>query len=175
MTSTSLIARDVTGAPFGVVVDTQDRITELATAQTKAMPLPIGSVILTARGTVGAGARLGTPSSLNQSCYGFAPGRLPAGALYFSVLRATERAKEFAHGSVFDTITMRTFDHLEIGDMASDEWRAIEAQIEPLLASITQVVMENQQLSATRDALLPQLMFGKLRVKDAERIAEEAL
>lgn len=168
-------ARDVTGAPYGVVVDTQDRITELAIAQTRAKPLPTGSVILTARGTVGAVARLGTPSSLNQSCYGFRPGRLPAGALYFSVLRATECAKAFAHGSVFDTITMRTFDYLKIADMALDEWHAIEAQIEPLLASITQVVKENRHLATTRDALLPQLMSGTLRVKDAERIAEEAL
>lgn len=33
---------------------------------------------------------------------------------------------------------------------------------------------ENRTLAATRDALLPQLMSGKLRVRDAERIAEVA-
>lgn len=34
---------------------------------------------------------------------------------------------------------------------------------------------ENRQLEATRDALLPQLMSGKLRVKDAEEVLENAL
>ncbi len=33
---------------------------------------------------------------------------------------------------------------------------------------------ENRTLAATRDALLPQLMSGKLRVRDAEKIAAEA-
>ena len=33
---------------------------------------------------------------------------------------------------------------------------------------------ENRTLAATRDALLPQLMSGKLRVRDAEQIASEA-
>ena len=34
---------------------------------------------------------------------------------------------------------------------------------------------ENNLLAAMRDALLPDLMSGKVRVKDAEKIAEEVL
>jgi type I restriction enzyme S subunit len=34
--------------------------------------------------------------------------------------------------------------------------------------------LENQTLTATRDALLPQLMSGKLRVNDAEGVLEKA-
>lgn len=41
----------------------------------------------------------------------------------------------------------------------------------PLLKSLTD---ENRTLAATRDALLPQLMSGKLRVKDAEKALEDA-
>lgn len=33
---------------------------------------------------------------------------------------------------------------------------------------------ESLTLAATRDALLPHLMSGKLRVRDAERVASEA-
>ncbi|MET4095223.1 hypothetical protein ABIB51_002149 [Arthrobacter sp. UYCu712] len=67
-------AKDITGAQFGVVTNTAETITKLAVTGTKAKPLPTGSVILTARGTVGAVARLAMPSSFNQSCYGFIPG-----------------------------------------------------------------------------------------------------
>ncbi|MGX1160755.1 hypothetical protein FBY31_0875 [Arthrobacter sp. SLBN-100] len=37
------------------------------------------------------------------------------------------------------------------------------------------LLVENQTLSATRDALLPQLMSGKLRVKEAEAMVAAAV
>lgn len=40
---------------------------------------------------------------------------------------------------------------------------------------IAAALEESDQLAETRDALLPQLMSGKLRVKDAEKVAEEVL
>jgi len=164
-------AKDITGAPFAVVTDTVEKITQLAVERTKAKPLPAGSVILTARGTVGAVARLAVPSSFNQSCYGFTPRELPPGLLYFSILRAAQHAKSLAHGSVFDTITMRTFDHLQIPDFG-DEARSTEAGIAPLLDLVTANVFENGSLAKTRDVLLPQLMSGRLCVKDAEATVE---
>jgi type I restriction enzyme S subunit len=161
-------AKDVTSAPFGMIVDTAEKISETAATATKAKPLPVGSVILTARGTVGAVARLAVPSSFNQSCYGFVPGTIPPGILYFSILRATQRAKAIAHGSVFDTITMKTFDHLEVPSLDGTALEALESRIGPLLDVISDTVKENVTLAANRGTLLPQLMSGKLRVKDAE-------
>lgn len=165
-------ARDITSASSRVVVDSVEKISATAVVVTKAKPLPRGSVILTARGTVGEVGRLARPASFNQSCYGFKPDVIPAGLLYFSILRATDRAKAVAHGSVFDTITKSTFDHL---DVAWDPSAApvAEDRIAPLLDAVTSSVEQNRTLAATRDALLPQLMTGKLRVRDAERIATE--
>ena len=34
---------------------------------------------------------------------------------------------------------------------------------------------ENKSLAATRDPLLPKLMSGEIRIKDAEKIAEDAV
>ncbi|ALV43238.1 hypothetical protein AU252_20455 [Pseudarthrobacter sulfonivorans] len=167
-------AKDITGAEFGVITDTDEKITQLAVSSTKAKPLPSGSVILTARGTVGAVARLAAPSSFNQSCYGFVPGKVPPGVLYFAVLRATQRAKEIAHGSVFDTITMKTFDHLPFPKFDDAALSSVESRIGPLLQAVAGSVIENAKLATTRDALLPQLMSGKLRVKDAETVMEKA-
>lgn len=168
-------AKDITGADFGVVLDTDEKITDLAVISTKAKPLPTGSVILTARGTVGAVARLAEPASFNQSCYGFVPGAVPPGVLYFSVLRATQRAKEIAHGSVFDTITMKTFDHLTFPNFDGAALASTELRISPLLATISASVTENRILTLTRDALLPQLMSGKLTVKEAGQLVSAAV
>ena len=167
-------AKDITGAPFAVVMETEEKITQHAVEKTKAKPLPAGSVVLTARGTVGAVARLAVPSSFNQSCYGFSPSVLPPGLLYFSVLRAAQQAKSLAHGSVFDTITMRTFDHLQIPDFGT-AGVSTEALITPLLDLVSANILENTLLAKTRDTLLPQLMSGKLHVKDAEALVESVV
>nr|WP_172688443.1 restriction endonuclease subunit S [Corynebacterium glutamicum]AMQ45211.1 HsdS [Corynebacterium glutamicum] len=167
-------AKDVTSAPHSVVADTEEKITRMATEQTKAKPLPIGGVIVTARGTVGAVARLALPTSFNQSCYGFSPSELPPGLLYFSILRAAQRAKSLSHGSVFDTITMKTFDHLFIPDFGESAEK-MEHQIAPLLETVDSSIKENKTLVSMRDALLPQLMSGKLRVRDAEEVVENVL
>jgi type I restriction enzyme S subunit len=166
-------ARDITSAPSRVVLDTTEKISSLATAVTKAKPLPVGSVIFTARGTVGAVARLARPAAFNQSCYGFVPDLVPAEVLFYSILRASEQAQKIAHGSVFDTITKSTFDHLEMA-WDPDAAPVLSKKLAPLLRRIDSVLEENRTLAATRDALLPQLMSGKLRVRDAEKLASEA-
>jgi type I restriction enzyme S subunit len=49
-----------------------------------------------------------------------------------------------------------------------------ERLAEPLYEARVALAKENRTLAATRDALLPQLMSGKLRVRDAETIAADA-
>lgn len=168
-------ARDVTAARGGVVLSTVESISDSAILETKAKPLRAGSVVLTARGTVGAVARLGIASSFNQSCYGFEPDVLPAGVLYFAVLRASKHLRSMAHGSVFDTITMGTFAHLWTPRLDSSDIAQLEALLSPLLDGITNAMTENDKLVALRDMLLPQLMSGKLRVRDAETTIEGVL
>ncbi|MBP2412276.1 type I restriction enzyme S subunit [Arthrobacter stackebrandtii] len=52
---------------------------------------------------------------------------------------------------------------------------SVLAQITSLGAHTALMRLENKTLSATRDALLPQLMSGKLRVKDAEPLVSAAV
>nr|WP_275587571.1 restriction endonuclease subunit S [Arthrobacter roseus] len=53
-------------------------------------------------------------------------------------------------------------------------WRKHASQMENLWSLVLSAEMENLDLATTRDALLPQLMSGKLKVKDAEAILEDA-
>ncbi|MGA1828255.1 restriction endonuclease subunit S [Microbacterium sp.] len=50
----------------------------------------------------------------------------------------------------------------------------LHEDINGVLAPVRALLRENRTLAATRDALLPQLMSSKLRVRDAERIPAEA-
>lgn len=52
--------------------------------------------------------------------------------------------------------------------------RQFSARVNALRTSVEAVLRENETLVATRDVLLPQLMSGKLRVKDAGKLLEGA-
>jgi type I restriction enzyme S subunit len=51
----------------------------------------------------------------------------------------------------------------------------VSERVRPLMARATQAEQESSTLAALRDMLLPQLMSGRLRVRDAEWIVEDAL
>lgn len=94
-----------------------------------------------------------------------------------SILRhALERIEMAPHraGTGQPYIRMESLFSSEIVVPDSDASRAISPTLECLSESEARLGEENQTLAATRDALLPQLMSGKLRIKDAETVLEEA-
>ena len=52
--------------------------------------------------------------------------------------------------------------------------QAFQSAAEPLFEKIVSSIPETRDLAATRDLLLPKLMSGEIRVRDAEKIAEAA-
>lgn len=167
-------AKDVVNATVGVLASTEEHITETATQNSRAKTLRPGSVVLTARGTVGAVARMVMPAAINQSCYAFEPGRMPAAVLFHMVRSAAKSMLGMAHGTVFSTVNMKTFDHVEIPNLPADVLNTLNGELASLHQLIVSHLQESRQLATLRDTLLPQLMSGRLRVKDAEKIAEEA-
>jgi type I restriction enzyme S subunit len=64
---------------------------------------------------------------------------------------------------------------VEIGYMSDRDRRLFAQRNGPALDLASALRQENVQLAATRDALLPKLMSGELRVKDAEQRVEAVL
>jgi len=60
-----------------------------------------------------------------------------------------------------------------VPDPESTAVREFSADVVECAEAMSAHVMENERLAATRDALLPLLMSGKVRVKDVEREVEE--
>ncbi|WP_406168180.1 restriction endonuclease subunit S [Streptomyces sp. NBC_00996] len=56
-----------------------------------------------------------------------------------------------------------------------DRLSEFRSTAEPLVDRALQAAVESRTLATLRDTLLPQLMSGKLRVRDAERIVEDAV
>lgn len=168
-------AKDVANSSFGVIATTEERITEDAAQTTRAKPVPPGSVVLTARGTVGAVARVINLSSFNQSCYAFTPGQIPPGVLFHLIRAASDRMLNIAHGTVFSTVNMKTFSHVAVPSISDAQLPALEGKLAPLHRGIEHRLLESMTLRNLRDTLLPELMSGRLRMRDVEKIVEETV
>jgi type I restriction enzyme S subunit len=168
-------AKDVAACSFGALSSTEEEITVEAASVTRAKPVPVGSVILTARGTVGCVARVTRSMALNQSCYAFVSDILPPAALYMTIRWAARSMLSVAHGTVFSTVNMKTFHHVFAPRLDEGSVGEIQDRVESLFDVIDARIEENKSLCRLRDTLLSKLMSGEIRVRDAEREVENGL
>ncbi|WP_154402802.1 restriction endonuclease subunit S [Nocardioides speluncae] len=80
-----------------------------------------------------------------------------------------------AEGSAYPAVRADRFKDAPVPDLANSDWDAFEAFAWPLRERAHAAAVESRSLAATRDELLPLLMSGKVRVKDAEKIVEEVV
>lgn len=147
------------------VIATEEHITEEGLRKSATRLLPEGVTIISARGTVGKLALVGTPMAMNQSCYGVqgAQGIGPH-FNFFNLKTAIDTLKQNTHGAVFDTITQSTFDTVTSVCPKQEERDAFEALVTPFLRRIRDNLKETKSLAEIRDALLPKLLSGELVV-----------
>ena len=147
------------------VIDTAKKVADLGIQNSSTQVLPVGTVIISARGTVGKVALVGVPMAMNQSCYGLKGLPSQSGAYtYFSTRSLTIVLKQNAHGSVFDTITRDTLEKTEVIVPPSRLVSAYEKVVDPLLGRVRSNLFQINTLAALRDTLLPKLMSGEVRV-----------
>ena len=155
-------------APSDVfVIDTEKQITEAGLQGSSTKLLPVGTTIISARGTVGKLALTGHPMAMNQSCYGLRGKAGDTYFTYFSAARLVQQLKQRAHGSVFDTITQDTFAGVHLAYPAPAIIAAFDTTVEPLMARIRENLSQIQTLATLRDTLLPRLISGQLHLSDA--------
>jgi type I restriction enzyme S subunit len=157
------------------VIETEKTITEAGLDACSARLLPQGVTILSARGTVGRTALVGRPMAMNQSCYALKGRHERFGFFtYFVTKQLVGELRTRAHGSVFDTITRDTLAGVSVVMPTHEVIAIFENVVEPLLDRVRSNIEEGQTLASTRDLLLPKLMSGEVRVKDAERVSQGA-
>lgn len=93
--------------------------------------------------------------------------------LLFLAIRRTQVAT-LVTGAVQPKINMGNLKRLTLEIPSVDRRGRLEQIVKAEAASKRAAIEEGRTLAATRDALLPQLMSGKLRVKDAEKVLENA-
>ena len=126
---------------------------------------PSGTVIITARGTVGKTTILAVPMAMNQSCYALKCDELNSPYyLFFSLNKEVAALKTMANGGVFNTIIVKTFDSIHLTVPTHDVLIAFDAIVSPIMDQIKVKMQQNVLLAETRDRLLPKLMNGEIEV-----------
>jgi type I restriction enzyme S subunit len=169
-------AKDVSQCPDAFLVGTERTITNRGLEESSTKVIPRFSTVVVARGaTTGRSCLFGRDMAMNQTCYGLHSMNNRPFWLNLAFLDLVASLVHAAHGSVFDTITTKTIEQgrvISAGDAPLD---AFEDLVRPFYLKILANIEESRTLAALRDLLLPKLLSGELRIKDAEKAVEAAL
>ncbi|MGB8029560.1 MAG: restriction endonuclease subunit S [Terracidiphilus sp.] len=158
--------KDLSNLRSPVLLGTERRISDKGLAQIGSGLLPVGTVLLSSRAPIGYLAVAEVPVAINQ---GFIAMKARKGVsslflLYWAEV-AQELIKSHANGSTFLEISKSNFRQIEVVRPASAIMAKFDGYVRPWYERIVMNERESASLTATRDALLPKLISGEIRVK----------
>ncbi|MFN6378235.1 MAG: restriction endonuclease subunit S [Flavobacteriales bacterium] len=156
-------AKDITSSNNQFIIGTEKTITELGVKKSAAKLLPPFTTIISARGTVGNFCLLPREMAISQSNYGLKSNLDYDIFLFLLVKNMLSMMKAYAYGAVFDTITTKTFEAMEITIPENQVIEEFENFIKPIYSKILINQLQIQSLTQTRDTILPKLMSGKIK------------
>lgn len=166
---------DVTGLPAPYLFETKRKITPAGLENCASRLYPPGSIFMTSRATIGAFAIPQIPAAVNQGFIVVIPPRQELRWWLFHEMRARlDDMASLANGSTFLELSRKNFKAIPIRMPSDEVIRQFDAQVEPLHRRAAMALEEVAVLVNLRDALLPKLMSGEIRVREAEKMVEEA-
>ena len=93
--------------------------------------------------------------------------------LYHHLVRIAEDLVRIADGSVQKNLNTKLVSSQKIVIPSSEISEIFDTTVKPLFDAMLENVKQTEILAALRDTLLPKLLSGELRVKDAERFIEK--
>jgi type I restriction enzyme S subunit len=133
-----------------------------------------GSILLSVRAPVGR-----ANVTLDDCCIGRGVAAISSSCgnnsllRYALDLRSDEWEKYESNGTVFGSIGKDQLAAVAVPVLAGDASKAVEGRLAELDARVAAGFLERAALVRLRDLLLPRLMSGEIRVRDAERTVEE--
>ena len=134
------------------VYSTEKQITDEGLKNSNTKLLNKGDIIISARGTVGALAQIGTPMCFNQSCFGLRGKRgiVETDFLYYALKNYVHNIKKRSQGSVFDTINLNSFDLMEI---EIPKELSTQQKIASVLSALDSKIELNNRINAELEAM----------------------
>jgi type I restriction enzyme S subunit len=139
-------AKDIVNNQGRYITSTERTISLSGVDNSNAKIFPKGTIVVTSRGTVGAISILGIPMSFNQTCYGLSTDdKVNSLFLYYALRNSIEKMLSLSYGTVFQTITIKTFQELKIPLPTIEEQQAIAK----ILSDLDEKIELNNQMNNT--------------------------
>ena len=145
-------------------LETADHITQEGLNHCSSSLFEEGTIIITARGSIGKLVVVGTPMAMNQSCYALQSKKREYEYLYFLTIQLIECLKAKGSGSVFKSIIASDIESSLLCIANAETITRFCTKICPLYQKIKQNSLEILELINQRNELLPLLMNGQVSV-----------
>jgi type I restriction enzyme S subunit len=166
--------KDLSGLSMPVLLDTERKITDAGLAQISSGLLPEGTVLLASRAPIGYLAIAEIPVAVNQGFIAMKPRRDMSNLFLLRWARsAHEDIVSQANGSTFLEISKSSFRAIRTVAPAASVMDAFDRISRSMYRKVVEHERESRTLAVLRDTLLPKLISGELRVKDAEKFLKE--
>jgi type I restriction enzyme S subunit len=157
--------KDMAALSSPALLDTERQITELGLQQISSGLLPKGTVLLSSRAPIGYLAIAEVPVAINQ---GFIAMVCEGELLNHYVLHWTRENMSIiegrANGTTFLEISKSNFRPIQVVVPSHEIMKRFVEQAEALHQKVIANLKESRTLAALRDALLPKLIGGEMRV-----------
>lgn len=165
--------KDLSSLKQPVLFDTDRKITDAGLAKISSGLSPAGTLLLSSRAPIGYLAIAKKPVAVNQGFIAIRETEKISGLeAYFWCAENMDLIHANANGSTFQEISKKNFRPLEYVLASPEVRQAFNQQAGALFDRVATACEENQTLAALRDALLPRLMSGDLRVGEAKEQVE---
>lgn len=168
--------KDLSRLPSTPLLHTDRRITEEGLRQISSGLLPAGTVLLSSRAPIGYIAIAELPVAINQGFIALRPlSYLTNLYLWQWLTRRTSEIKERANGTTFLEVSKANFRSIGLALPPESLVRAWSKSSLTAYDLVVAAELETERLIALRDALLPKLLSGELRVRTGEKLVEDAV
>jgi|SRR5579885_679265 len=163
--------KDLSSLKTPVLLKTERRVTDAGLAQIASGLLPAGTVLMSSRAPIGYLAVAEVPVAINQ---GFIAMKAAPGVSNLFLLRWAEWAHDLivsrANGSTFLEISKSNFRPIPVTTPPDRLMESFDAMVRPLHLRMVANEQSSKTLVDLRDALLPKLISGEIRITEVDRI-----
>ena len=163
--------KDLSSLSSPILLYTERQITDAGLSQISSGLLPVGTVLLSSRAPIGYMAIAEIPTAINQGFIAMKCNQsLPNLFVLFWCKERMDLILGNANGSTFQEISKSNFRPIPVIVPSQNILDVFLETATPLFRQIVENLKESRTLAALRDLLLPKLLSGELRVRDAEGV-----
>jgi type I restriction enzyme S subunit len=163
--------KDMSSLTAPVLLSTERRVTDAGLAKINSGLLPPGTVVMSSRAPIGYLAITEIPVAVNQGIIAMKCTRgWPASFVLRWCEAHMDQIEANANGSTFQEISKTNFRPIATVLPDPAVVAAFDRVAAPLHRRVVACERQSATLAALRDALLPNLISGELRIADAEKI-----